>query len=97
MVLEHRGRRLLDLQEQRILLIAPLEQDDERARADAADTHDLASHVDDLEPLQQVTPIVLQRGPVGAELLVDRLLQLIGGDSRTSLPGRGPGQRSAAG
>ena len=75
MVLEHRRRRLLDLQEQRILLVASLEQDDERPRADAADAHDLAGHVDDLEPLQQVAPIVLQRGPVGAELLVDRVLR----------------------
>ena len=81
MVFEHRGRRLLDLQEQRILLVASLQQDDERARADAADTDDLASHVDHLEPLQQVAPIVLQRGPVGAQLLVDRVLQLIGRDA----------------
>ncbi len=97
MVLEHRGRRLLDLQEQWVLLIAPLEQDDERARADAADTDDLASHVDDLEPLQQVAPIVLQRGSVGAELLVDHVLQLVGGDAVGRVPGRAPGRRSAAG
>ena len=87
-VLEYRGRRLLDLQEQRISLVASLQQDDERARADAADAHDLASHVDDLELLEQVAPVVLQRGPVGAELLVDRMLQLIsretGGRLRSS-------------
>ena len=74
-------RRLLDLQEQWVLLIAPLEQDDECSRADAADAHDLASDVDDLEPLEQVSPIVLQGGPVGAELLADRLLQLVGGQT----------------
>jgi hypothetical protein len=32
MILEHGGRRLFHLQEQRILLIATLEQDDERLR-----------------------------------------------------------------
>ena len=73
-VLEHRGRGLLDLQEERVLLIASLEQDDERPRADATDTHDLAGDVDDLESLEQVASVILQRGPVGAELLMDRVL-----------------------
>src|SRR5207342_893248 len=59
MVLQHGGRGLLDLQEERILLIATLEQDDERPRADAADAHDLAGDVDDFEALEQMTPIVL--------------------------------------
>ena len=75
-VLEHRRGRLLDLQEQRVLLVAALEQHDERPGADAADTDDLAGDVDDLEPLQQMAPVVLQRRAVGAELVVDRVLDL---------------------
>ncbi len=97
MVFEYRGRRLLDLQEQRILLVASLQQGDERARADAAHTDDLASHVDHLEPLQQLAPVVLQCCPVGAELLVDRVLQLIGRDAVHRLEGHGPGRRWVAG
>ena len=73
-ILQHRRRGLLDLQEQRVLRVTSLEQDDERAGADAAHAHDLAGHVHDLKTLQQVTPIVLQRGPVGAQLLTERLL-----------------------
>ena len=76
MILQHRCRRFLDLQEQRVLLVAALEQDDERPRADAADADDLAGDVDELEPLEQVASVVLQGGPVGAELLVDRVLAL---------------------
>ena len=47
-------------------------------RADTADPDDLAGHVDHLEPLQQMATVVLQRGAVGAELLVDDLLELVG-------------------
>ena len=82
-ILEHRRGRFLDLQEQRVLLVAALEQDDERPGADAADAHDLAGHVDDLEALEQMAPVVLQRGPVGAELLADRVLRLRRPRSRT--------------
>ena len=67
-VLQHGRRGLLDLQEERVLLVAALQQDDERARADAADADDLARHVDDLEPLEQVPAVGLQRRAVGAEL-----------------------------
>ena len=77
MILEHRRRCLLDLEEQWIVLVTPLEQDDERARADTAHADDLARHIDDLEPLEQVTAVVLQRRPVGPELLVDRPLELL--------------------
>ena len=78
MVLEHGGGRFLDLEEERVLLVAPLEQDDERPRADAADTDDLAGDVDDLEALEQVASVILQRGSIGAELLMDRVLHVIG-------------------
>jgi hypothetical protein len=52
-VLQDRSGRLLDLEEQRILLITPLEQHDVCAGSDATDPYDLARHVDDLEPFQQ--------------------------------------------
>ena len=76
MVLQHRSGRLLDLQEQRILFIAALEQNDERARTDAADAHDLARHVNKREAFEQPAPIILKRCPIGAELVVDRALHL---------------------
>jgi hypothetical protein len=72
--LQDRGGRLLDLQEQRVLLIATLEQDDERPGADAAHPDHLAGHIDQLEPLQQLAPIILQAGPVGPERLMDGTL-----------------------
>ena len=72
-------RRFLDLQEQRVVLVATLQQDDERACPDAADADDLARGVDDFEPLEQVPPVVLQGAPIGAELLVDPHLHLFGG------------------
>src|SRR5690242_8742037 len=43
--LEHRRRRLLDLKEQRVLRIAPLEQNDKRPGTDAADADDLAGRI----------------------------------------------------
>ena len=75
----------------RILLVAALEQGDERPRTDAADAHDLAGDVDDFELFQQVTPVVLQRGPVGPELLTNHVLNLIGGHADTSRPAPGRG------
>jgi hypothetical protein len=51
------------LQEQRVLLIAVLQQHDERPGADAAGTDDLAGEVDDLELLQQMPSILLPGGP----------------------------------
>ena len=76
--LKHRCRRLLDLQEERVMLVASLEQNDERPGPDAADADDLARRVHDLEALQQLTPVVWQGGPVGAELLIDRRHDLSG-------------------
>src|SRR6516164_8636656 len=76
--LQHRRRGLLDLKEQRVLRIAPLEQDDERPGPDAADADDLAGRVHELETLQQLTPVILQGFPVGTELITDRLPGLAG-------------------
>jgi hypothetical protein len=79
--LENRCCGLLDLQEQRVLRVASLEQDDECPGADAADADDLAGQVHDLEALQQVAPVVLQGGPVGAELFVGDRHDLVGGQA----------------
>ena len=72
-VLQDRSRCLLDLHEQRISSVATLEQHDERPGAHAADADHLACHVDHLEPLQQVAPVVRQRGAVVPELAAHRL------------------------
>jgi len=48
---QNRCRRLLDLQEERVLRVAPLEQDDECPGTDAADADHLAGHVHHLEAL----------------------------------------------
>jgi len=41
--LEYRRLRLLELQKQRIVVVAAEQQDDPRARANAADAHDLGA------------------------------------------------------
>ena len=48
---------------------------------DAAHADHLAGHVHDLEALQQVPPVVLQGGPVGAELLADQVVDLVRGQA----------------
>ena len=96
-ILEHRSGRLLDLQEQWVLLVATLEQHDEGSGADAADAHDLAGHVDDLEALQEPAPIVLQGRPVGAELVVDDALELVDRETDARCQVAQRDRRSAAG
>ena len=56
--------------------VASLEQGDETPCPDAADADHLAGRIDDLEPLQQAAPVVLEGFPVRAELLADRMLGL---------------------
>ena len=65
---EHRGRRLLDLEEEGVLAVGAgrvLEQDDEGAGADAADTDDLEADVDEPVPLEQGAPVILQGAAIG--------------------------------
>jgi hypothetical protein len=80
-VFEDRARRLLDLEEQRILLVATHQQRDVRARADAADPDDLPRRVDELEPLEQPPPVVLQGRPERAQLVAKDRLDLVRGDA----------------
>ena len=49
--------------------------------ADTADAHDLVSHVDDVELLEQVLAIVLQRVAVGPELIADHVFHLVHGQT----------------
>jgi hypothetical protein len=61
------------------VLVATLQQDDIGQGADAAHAHDLAGHVQDLEPFQQLAPIIAEAGPVGAKLLPELVLDLVAG------------------
>jgi hypothetical protein len=79
--LQDRGGCLLDLQEQRVALVAALEQDDEGPGADAAHPHHLAGQVDEPEPLQQLALIVAEGGPVGPELRMERVFDLLLGEA----------------
>ena len=74
--LEHRRLRLLDLQEQRVLVVDAEEERDPGAGADAADADDLAGQVDEPELLEQVAAVGLERPPVGADEGAHLLLEL---------------------
>ena len=76
-VLQDGLRSLLHLQEERILLVATLQQDDERPRAHAAHPDDLPRDVDDLEAFQQSAAVVRQGRSIGAELAVDELCEVV--------------------
>jgi hypothetical protein len=75
--LQDRAGRLLDLEEQRIAVVPPLEEDHEGPRADAADTDDLAGHIDDAEPLHEQTPLGAERLDVGPELGLHELARRV--------------------
>src|SRR5205823_5612840 len=66
-LLQHGGLCFLDLQEQRVLIVAAEEERDPGARADAADADDLSRQVDEPELFEQVAAVRLQRPPVGAD------------------------------
>ena len=81
MVFEHRGGGLFDLQEQGIVLVAALQEDDKRARADATDTDHLARNVDYSESLKQRATVGLEGRSIRAKLLMDDVLELFFGHS----------------
>src|SRR5204863_6198909 len=74
--LQHRRLRLLELQKQRIGVVAAEHQDDPRARADAADTDYLARRVPVAKALQQTLAIALQRAPVATHHTPRELLDV---------------------
>ena len=75
--LQDRCLSLLELEEQRVLVVASHHQRDPRAGADAADADDLARRVDVAEPFQQPPPIARERLAIGAHDRPHRLLQLV--------------------
>ena len=68
--LEHRGLRLLDLQEQRVVMVAAQHQHDVAAGPDAAHAHHLVGRVDVAVLLDGVV-LAPERAPVRAEQLLD--------------------------
>ena len=72
--LQHRRLRLLDLQEQRVLLVDAEEEHDPGAGADAADPDHLTGEVDEPELLEQVAAVGLERPAVGADQVADLVL-----------------------
>ena len=65
--LEHRRLGLLELQEQRIVVVAAEQQQDPGAGPDAADADDLAGRVDVAEPLEQLSAVAGQGRAVVAD------------------------------
>ena len=72
-VLQHRGLGLLELQEQRVGLVAAEHQCDPRTRADAPHPDNLARDVNESKLFQQDSPVGLQRLPVPAQQLMIRI------------------------
>ena len=58
--LQHGRLGLLDLEEQRIVVVTAEEQGDEGYEPDAPDAHDLQRDVRDLVPVEEDAPVLLQ-------------------------------------
>jgi hypothetical protein len=96
--LEDRLLRLLDLQEQRVLIVAAEHERDEGARPDAPDADDLARQVDEAVLLEDVAPVDLEGPPVAPQDLADLARQPLrvifdeladGNDQRRIAPDKG--------
>ena len=87
-LLEHRGLRLLGLEEQRVSLVAAEHQDDPGPGAHAADAHDLAGHVGEVELLEQVAAVALQGPPVASQHAPQELVDLVALDTLEEVPDR---------
>ena len=75
---EHRGVRLLDLQEQRIVLAVAHQQDHHRLGPDRADADDLAREILVVVVVEHDAPIGAQRARIVGESLADDLLEVVG-------------------
>lgn len=73
MLLKHRGLGLLDLKEQGIVVVCTHQQDDPAGRADTADAHHLAGHVDDPIARQKAPPAESQRLEVRSQYDIERV------------------------
>ncbi len=74
---EHRFTGLLGLEDQRVLPVAAQQQHDPAARADAADAHHFACHVNDGVLLQQVSAVGLETVPVQRDQLPDLAVERV--------------------
>ncbi len=86
---QHRGLRLLDLQEERIGLIAPHEQNHPGPRAHTAHADDLAGDVNVVVLLHEVAAVDEQGLPVVADEVSDDPLELVMRLGRQQLLRRG--------
>ena len=77
MLLEHGPGRLLDLQEQRVLSITPLEEEDEAARAHTAHPDDLDRDVLQAVLLDQVLDLIGHGLLVVFEALQQHFVELV--------------------
>ena len=75
--LEHRRLRLLELEEQRVVVVAADQEQDPGAGADAADADDLPGGVHVPVALEQVAPVARQRAPVGADHAPHDVLEVV--------------------
>ena len=75
--LEHRLLRLLELEEQRIGVVAAHEEQDPGAGPNAADADDLARRVDVPVALQQLAPVLRQAELVGADHALHDVLEML--------------------
>ena len=81
--LEHRRLGLLELEEQRIVVVLAEQKADPGARADTPDADHLPGRVNVPVALEQLPPVAGERPPVGADHAVQELVQairLIAGD-----------------
>src|SRR6476659_2293353 len=74
---EHRCLRLLELEEERIGLVAARQEQDPGSGTHAADTDHLTSSMDVAIALEQMTPVARQRPSIGADHAPNDVLELL--------------------
>ena len=75
--LQDRRLGLLELEEQRIVVVAAEHEADPGSRADAADADHLAGRVHVAEAFEQLAPVARERAAVGAHDAAEELLDLV--------------------
>ena len=76
--LEHRGFCLLDLYEERVVVVTPEHERNPRSGSDAPDADDLSCQVDESIALQQATSIARQGAAIGTHRPMNHVLDLLG-------------------
>jgi hypothetical protein len=75
--LEYRGLRFLELEEQRVVVVAAHQQQDPGTCSDTADTDHLPSGMDVREAFEQLAPIARHRARVGADHAPHDVFQVV--------------------